>query len=314
MKSTPSPRVRVLAVLALVAAAGAAAFVLMRSPDTASSPAVIQTTHTPAQTTTTAAATSTTSTTKKSRPKKHTTKPKPSQSGMAALDAALVAHPVVVVSLYSPDVATDVAAMKEARAGAASVGAGFVAFNVYNEKQARQIATLLGSDSQAANPEVLFFKRPRKLAFELHGFVDSQVVAQAAENVLPRVEVWTRDANRICSRYTSSLGPAEAKVKSADLTTAAGRKQGADGLQQAAALISEEAQTLSEVHVTVAKAGSYAKLIADLRQAAANMNAEAQALRQNETALAQSIDKKNATLAEAINALVSELHITSCAQ
>jgi hypothetical protein len=140
--------------------------------------------NTPAGTQTTAKTTkAATKTSAKSSKKKLDTS---LDQGTLALDAALVGHPVVVASLFSPSVAVDVESAIEAKAGAAEAGVGYVAFNVFNEKQARELADLIGSDSNLANPAVLFFVRGRKLVFHLDGFADNQVVAQAARMVLRR--------------------------------------------------------------------------------------------------------------------------------
>jgi hypothetical protein len=310
MKTNTSPRARLLAVLALILAAGACAYLLMQhsgGSSSASKPVLTQTN----STTGTTATTTQTTTTAKPRPKPKS-KPKPS-SGVAALDTALVNHPVVVVSLYAPNVALDTAAMNEAKAGAAAVDAGFVSFNIYDEKQARQIASLLGSDFTVANPEVLFFKRPRSLAFELQGFVDSQVVAQAAANIFPSwQDPWVNRVNRICMRYDASLSPLESTVRSADTTTAAGRTDAAAALEQAASLFNEEARALSAIKVGAAEASNFARLNADFRQAAANMSSEARALRGANLAASRTVERKNAALTNSINTLVAKLNILDC--
>jgi hypothetical protein len=92
---------------------------------------------------------------------------------------AFAGREVVVVALYAPDVPLDELAVAEARSGAASVGAGFVALNVYNESQARPLTKLLGV---LEDPTVLVFKRPGSLFLRLAGFADEQTVAQAARN------------------------------------------------------------------------------------------------------------------------------------
>jgi len=93
--------------------------------------------------------------------------------------SAFYGHNVVVVSLYAPDIPIDETAVDEARAGAASAGAGFVALNVLNESQARPLTRLLGV---LEDPTVLVFKRPGELFLRLSGFADQQTVAQAARN------------------------------------------------------------------------------------------------------------------------------------
>jgi hypothetical protein len=114
-------------------------------------------------------------------------KPKPKPKVDPTLDKGLpssvamafAGRDVVVVSLYAPDVPLDEMAVAEARSGAASVGAGFVALNVFDESQARPLTKLLGV---LEDPTVLVFKRPGSLFLRLSGFADEQTVAQAARN------------------------------------------------------------------------------------------------------------------------------------
>ncbi len=302
MFSNPSPRARLLAVLALVLFAGGVAYLLISSSDKSS-----DTTTPPIDTTQTDTNGKTETKTTKTSPEKT-----PANEGLAALEVALVAKPVVVVSLYAPDISIDAAAKEEARAGAATAGAGFVAFNVYDEKQARQLARLLGADFQVMNPEVLFFKRPRSLAFELQGFADSQVVAQAAKNVYPVIEPWVFDANRVCRRYSSSLRPLQTKARAASLTTVKSREDAAEALEKAAALLGDEANDLSAIHAEAGKAAQFSELIAGLRQAAANMSSEANALRKNDSEARQAASEKNAALVESMGTLAAELQLSSC--
>lgn len=97
----------------------------------------------------------------------------------AALAAALARNKVVVVALYAPRVELDVTAMREARAGAAAAGVGFVAFNVMKERQSRVLTKLLGV---LEDPAVLVFRRPGELVHRFSGFTDMQTVRQAARN------------------------------------------------------------------------------------------------------------------------------------
>jgi hypothetical protein len=120
------------------------------------------------------------------KPKAH---PRPAVvDGMpAALAAALASHPVVVVSLFAPRSSVDELATAEARHGAALAGAGFVAFNVADEKLVSPLSSLLTGAPTAADrvldgPAVLVFQRPRTLFVRLNGFADRDTVAQAAAN------------------------------------------------------------------------------------------------------------------------------------
>ncbi len=308
MKSTPSPRVRVLAVLALILCAGAGAYLLMHSSSNPSPVSDTAGTQVAGHTTTTAQ----TQTTVKQHSKSHKSKRKAPIEGVAALDAALVAHPLVVVSVYARNVSTDNAAMQEAKAGAAEVGAGFVAFNVYDEKMARQLSTLLGGGSEANNPEVLIFKRPRTLAFELQGFTDSKVVAQAAQNVFPHTEPWVGQANGICGRFTASFATAMAKSKSADINTAAGRNTTVAALNEIVALLNQVTKSLGAVRPNLSAAIDYAQFVSDLQQLATDMNSEATALRHNDVTTAQTILQKELTLADTASSLAANLQINRC--
>jgi glucose/arabinose dehydrogenase len=109
------------------------------------------------------------------------TAPKPaSVNGLpAVLAAALARNGVVVVALYAPKVELDATAMREARAGAAAAGVGFVAFNVMKESQSRVLTKLLGV---LEDPAVLVFRRPGEVVHRFSGFTDMQTVQQAARN------------------------------------------------------------------------------------------------------------------------------------
>lgn len=86
---------------------------------------------------------------------------------------------VVVVTLYTSTGAADRSALAEARSGARSVGAGFTAINVLDERQARVMARFGGP---VDSPSVLVVRRPGRIVTQFPGVVDSKVVAQAARN------------------------------------------------------------------------------------------------------------------------------------
>jgi outer membrane biosynthesis protein TonB len=95
------------------------------------------------------------------------------------LARTLAKHPVTVVALYDPAAAIDQMALAEARAGAAEVKAGFLAFSIRNEPKVRPLAQLLGV---LKSPSVLVYERPNTLFVRLDGFSDRETVAQAAAN------------------------------------------------------------------------------------------------------------------------------------
>ncbi|MDQ2984467.1 MAG: hypothetical protein M3R70_11205 [Actinomycetota bacterium] len=105
----------------------------------------------------------------------------------APLARALARNPIVVVSLYQPRSSVDKMATAEARVGAASAHAGFVAINVLNNQHMRALTNLLGADQHAVNrllddPAVLIFKQPKNLFLRFNGFADQQTIHQAAVN------------------------------------------------------------------------------------------------------------------------------------
>lgn len=104
-----------------------------------------------------------------------------------ALALALRSHRVVVVSLYTPGATVDALATAEARHGAALAGAGFVSFNVADERAVSPLSSLLTGAPTAADrvldgPAVLVFERPDTLFVRFNGFADRDTVAQAAAN------------------------------------------------------------------------------------------------------------------------------------
>jgi hypothetical protein len=92
---------------------------------------------------------------------------------------ALKRDSVVVAVLYSPDSTVDRLAIREARAGAAAVKAGFVAIDVYNT---REIAPVAVESQVRGAPAVLVFARYRGAVTQIPGYADRETVAQAADN------------------------------------------------------------------------------------------------------------------------------------
>ena len=95
------------------------------------------------------------------------------------LSKTLAKHPITVVALYDPEAALDAMALAEARAGAAEVGAGFLAISIRSEPHVRPLAQLLGV---LESPSVLVYERPNTLFVRLAGFSDRATIAQAAAN------------------------------------------------------------------------------------------------------------------------------------
>jgi hypothetical protein len=98
----------------------------------------------------------------------------------APIAHALRYSKVVVVSLYSAGAADDMAAVNQARSGAASAHAGFAVVNVLNEEIAKKgLDKYLGTLS---SPAVLIVRRPGNIVNRFPGYADSDIVAQAAQN------------------------------------------------------------------------------------------------------------------------------------
>jgi hypothetical protein len=91
----------------------------------------------------------------------------------------LALHDVVVVLLYNPQAKVDDYSLAEAQLGAKESGAGFLAVDVLDQKQASPFTIAYGV---LQDPTTLFFKRPGKLALKLVGYADHDTIAQAAKN------------------------------------------------------------------------------------------------------------------------------------
>jgi hypothetical protein len=121
------------------------------------------------------------------KPKAHT--PLVIDGMPSALALALRAHPVVVVSLYTPDSGVDTMATAEAKHGAQAAHVGFVAFNVADNKIVSPLSAVLSgaptpADRVLDGPAVLVFQRPSTLFVRFNGFADRDTVAQAAANAV----------------------------------------------------------------------------------------------------------------------------------
>jgi len=102
----------------------------------------------------------------------------PAANGLPArINEALREYPVVVVSLYSPESSVDATSLGEAAAGAKAAKVGFLAINVLDQAQAAPFTAAFGV---LQDPTLLIYARPGTLTFKADGFVDRQVVNQAA--------------------------------------------------------------------------------------------------------------------------------------
>ena len=176
MTTTLSPPIRILGIVGILAAAalGLLLFTHSRSShSTAAAPATTGgTLHSP------------TKTPAVNRPIHHATPVAPKIILLPGLPApiahALRYSKVVVVSLYAAGAAGDMAALGQARIGAASAHAGFAAVNVLNERLAKKgLDKYVGT---ASSPTVLIVRRPGNIVNRFPGYADSDLVAQAAQN------------------------------------------------------------------------------------------------------------------------------------
>jgi hypothetical protein len=98
----------------------------------------------------------------------------------SALERALRRDRAVVVVFYTPGSAVDSAAIREARAGALALDAGFLSVNV---KRNRQVEKLAAEYGVLHAPGVLVVVRGPKVASQF-GYADRETVAQAVANAL----------------------------------------------------------------------------------------------------------------------------------
>jgi hypothetical protein len=165
MNATLSTRqLRLVVLLLLVVVLGGGYMVVARSKSTT------QATQTTAKTT---SAATTPAQTTPAPSKAHTL----STHGLpVSVARALQKHSIVVVALGMPSSSVDTMTSAEAKAGAKTSNAGFVAIDVLNQKSGTAMLHKLGV---VDTPVVLVVKRPANIVSEFHGLVDRAVVAQA---------------------------------------------------------------------------------------------------------------------------------------
>jgi hypothetical protein len=98
----------------------------------------------------------------------------------SALEQALRRDRAAVVVFYTPGGAVDSVAIREARAGALALDAGFLSVNVKRNREAEKLAADYGV---VHAPGVLVFVRGPKVASQF-GYADRETVAQAVANAL----------------------------------------------------------------------------------------------------------------------------------
>jgi hypothetical protein len=98
----------------------------------------------------------------------------------SALERALGRDRAVVVVFYTPQGGVDNVAIREARAGALAVDAGFLSVNVKRNGEVEELAKEFGVTS---SPAVLVFVRGPKVASQF-GYADRETVSQAVADAL----------------------------------------------------------------------------------------------------------------------------------
>jgi len=187
---TVSRPIKILALVAVVAAVAGIAMLMLKPKPTATAPVVITktpTTTTPAaprHSATTAAKAKAAAPTHRAPVHKvvHAAKlPVVGKNGLpTAIDQALESHRIVVVSVFDSQSATDAISYAEAKSGAADARVGFVGINLLDNPLAAALTSALPGGGLLPAPGVLIYRRPGVLVERLDGFTDRDVVAQAA--------------------------------------------------------------------------------------------------------------------------------------
>jgi hypothetical protein len=93
-----------------------------------------------------------------------------------AIADALAKNPVVVVSVVALRGRVDQLAFREAQAGAAAAGAGFVRINAF---QQAEVAPLDAKVDIRGNPTLIVMRRPDEVSIQIDGFADRATIVQA---------------------------------------------------------------------------------------------------------------------------------------
>jgi hypothetical protein len=191
---TVSRPVQIFALVAVIAAVGGGAMLMLKPKQAATPPVVLTKSPVTPATPTVAAATAAT----KPNPAgtRHTAAPattaRPVHTAKAparvvganglplTIDRALRTHTIVVVSLFDPESSTDAISYAEAKAGAADAKVGFVGVSLLDNRVAAALTSSLPSGGLLPAPGVLVYRRPGTLVQRIDGFADRDVVAQAA--------------------------------------------------------------------------------------------------------------------------------------
>jgi hypothetical protein len=207
-----------------------------------------------------------------------------------AIAARLIDHEVAVVEIYDPGAANDpviadVEANKEAKAGAAAAGAGFAAVDVRDDSDMQIVSSLVTASS---DPFLFIVDRSGKILFQRSGYLDAETVAQAAANALAgqstdQVPIGPKDG--ITGPYD---GYWKAKVDQlgcdsiakADAIAAGSDREELDAV---AKVWSDSLASLEGVRAVGPDAHYLTDIVSDVRQAIAQIQVMADALRHHKT-------------------------------
>ena len=193
MNLTVSRPVQIFALVAVIAAVGGGAMLMLKPTQAATAPVVLsKSPATPAKPT--VAPTAPAAKPKPAATKSPATPAAPRAVQVAkvparvvganglplAIDKALRTHAIVVVSLFDPESSTDAISYAEAKAGAADAKVGFVAISLLDNPIAAALTSSLPSGGLLPAPGVLVYRRPGMLVQRIDGFADRDVIAQAA--------------------------------------------------------------------------------------------------------------------------------------
>ena len=189
MDLTVSRPIKILALVAVVAAVAGIAMLMLKPKPSASAPVVI--TKAPAPATPAAPRHRATTAAKAKAAPTHRAPvhkvvhaarlPVVGKNGLpTAIDQALESHRIVVVSVFDSQSATDAISYAEAKSGAADARVGFVGINLLDNPLAAALTSALPGGGLLPDPGVLVYSRPSSLALRFDGFADREAIAQAA--------------------------------------------------------------------------------------------------------------------------------------
>jgi hypothetical protein len=225
MDLTISRPIRIIALVAIIVAAGGGAMLTLsrKGSESTAPPAVGQHSRTgTVASTTTAGHTAKPSGSKPAStrtapptsvahtsPKPSTTSPVGANGLPTILDAALRKHRIVVVSVFDPQSQTDGISYAEAKAGAKAAGVGFVGIDLLDSAVAGALTTSLPGGGLLPEPGVLIYRGSGTLVELLDGFNDRDVVAQAAAAAVTAAPITAETAATAVAPSAPSAVPSD---------------------------------------------------------------------------------------------------------